>query len=163
MLKYFQDYLGGIIVLLAMITTLIAVRVYPDSITPSLVGLATNYTLLVPIYLNWVVKFFVDFEVYLGAVERIRQYITEPIEKCNPSPGIFFGRCIRKKLFSVGYYVSATEAITSRIIKLGDIKFENVVLSYGSSAEPALMGINLHIPPGQKVCEFFRRSHGITY
>lgn len=42
--------------------------------TPSLVGLAINYTLLVPIYLNWVVKLFADMEMYAGSVERIAGY-----------------------------------------------------------------------------------------
>ncbi|KAL7741933.1 hypothetical protein ACLKA6_012144 [Drosophila palustris] len=42
--------------------------------TPSLVGLAINYTLLVPIYLNWVVKLLADMEMYAGSVERIAHY-----------------------------------------------------------------------------------------
>ena len=46
----------------------------PTVITPALVGLAINYTLLVPIYLNWVVKFLADVEMYMAGVERIMQY-----------------------------------------------------------------------------------------
>lgn len=42
--------------------------------TPSLVGLAINYTLLMPIYLNWVVKLLADMEMYVGSVERIAYY-----------------------------------------------------------------------------------------
>lgn len=42
--------------------------------SPSLVGLAINYTLLVPIYLNWVVKLLADMEMYAGSVERIAHY-----------------------------------------------------------------------------------------
>ncbi|XP_046866471.1 ATP-binding cassette sub-family C member Sur [Drosophila willistoni] len=47
--------------------------------TPSLVGLAINYTLLVPIYLNWVVKLLADMEMYAGSVERIAHYAQEPV------------------------------------------------------------------------------------
>lgn len=73
-----QDYLGGVIVFVAIITALLTARLYPENATPSLVGLAINYTLLVPIYLNWVVKLLSDMEMYIGAVERIAQYIEEP-------------------------------------------------------------------------------------
>lgn len=49
--------------------------------TPSLVGLAINYTLLVPIYLNWVVKLFADMEMYAGSVERIASYTQQQQEQ----------------------------------------------------------------------------------
>lgn len=52
----------------------------PLTPTPSLVGLAINYTLLMPIYLNWVVKLLADMEMYIGSVERIAYY-TETQEK----------------------------------------------------------------------------------
>jgi len=48
--------------------------------TPSLVGLAINYTLLVPIYLNWVVKLLADMEMYAGSVERIAHYAQQQPE-----------------------------------------------------------------------------------
>ncbi|XP_037957308.1 ATP-binding cassette sub-family C member Sur isoform X2 [Teleopsis dalmanni] len=48
--------------------------------SPSLVGLAINYTLLVPIYLNWVVKLLADMEMYVGSVERIAYYAEEEME-----------------------------------------------------------------------------------
>ena len=70
-----QDYLGGVIVFVAIITALFAAEIYPQTTTPSLVGLAINYTLLIPIYLNWVVKLLADMEMYVGAVERIEHFI----------------------------------------------------------------------------------------
>lgn len=48
--------------------------------TPPLVGLAINYTLLLPIYLNWIVKFLSDIEMYMGAVERISDCSKLPTE-----------------------------------------------------------------------------------
>lgn len=69
----FQDYLGAIIVSSAIFVMLISAKLYPH-ITPALVGLAINYTLLVPIYLNWVVKFIAETEIYFGSVARISTY-----------------------------------------------------------------------------------------
>lgn len=71
----FQDYLGGIIVFVSIVTALFTAKLYPEAASPSLVALAINYTLLVPIYLNWVVKLLADLEMYIGAVERISLYI----------------------------------------------------------------------------------------
>lgn len=70
----FQDYLGGLLVFAAIIASLISIQMNPQKITPSLIGLAINYTLLVPMYLNWVVKFLSDMEMYMSAVERVQQY-----------------------------------------------------------------------------------------
>lgn len=70
-----QDFLGGFIVFLAIVTALLTAKYFPNSTSPSLVALAINYTLLIPIYLNWVVKLFADMEMYIGAVERISHYI----------------------------------------------------------------------------------------
>ncbi|XP_017042869.2 ATP-binding cassette sub-family C member Sur [Drosophila ficusphila] len=97
------DYLGGCIVFVATVTALAAASVSCRSYrtsqdeaaetyavnksgpelrpSPSLVGLAINYTLLVPIYLNWVVKLLADMEMYAGSVERIAHY-------AQPGPGI---------------------------------------------------------------------------
>ncbi|XP_052850782.1 ATP-binding cassette sub-family C member Sur isoform X2 [Drosophila gunungcola] len=52
--------------------------------SPSLVGLAINYTLLVPIYLNWVVKLLADMEMYAGSVERIAHYAQEQEQEQDP-------------------------------------------------------------------------------
>lgn len=57
-----------------MLVCLVASSLFPDTITPASVGLAINYTLLMPIYLNWVVKFLSDMEMYMGAVERVAHY-----------------------------------------------------------------------------------------
>ena len=70
----FQDYLGAVIVGSATFAALISAELYPDRVTPALVGLAINYTLLVPIYLNWVVKFTAETEMYFGSVARISAY-----------------------------------------------------------------------------------------
>lgn len=78
-----QDYLGGIIVFAAMLVSLISVSIKPALKTSTFFGLAINYTLLIPIYLTWVVKFLIDLEVYMGAVERVQRYSELPTENYN--------------------------------------------------------------------------------
>jgi hypothetical protein len=73
--NFLQDYLGAFIVFAAIFTSLISAYIFPENIQSSMVGLAINYTLLIPIYLNWVVKLLSDLEMYFGAFERIRYYI----------------------------------------------------------------------------------------
>lgn len=34
--------------------------------------MAINYTLMVPIYMNWIVKLLADMEKYMDAIRRIR-------------------------------------------------------------------------------------------
>jgi ATP-binding cassette subfamily C (CFTR/MRP) member 8 len=67
--------LGAFIVFIAIVTALCTAHIYPEKTASSLVGLAINYTLLVPIYLNWVVKLLADMEMYIGSVERVQYYI----------------------------------------------------------------------------------------
>lgn len=62
--------------MVALITT----TFFSSAISSAMVGLAINYTLLVPVYLTWVVKFFADLETYMSAVERIEEFATIPIE-----------------------------------------------------------------------------------
>jgi hypothetical protein len=66
-----QDYLGAIIVFIALLTALITSYLLPNETPPSLVAMALQYTLLIPIYLNWVVQLSANMEMYFGACERI--------------------------------------------------------------------------------------------
>uniref|UniRef100_A0A1I8P9M9 ATP-binding cassette sub-family C member Sur n=1 Tax=Stomoxys calcitrans TaxID=35570 RepID=A0A1I8P9M9_STOCA len=107
------DYLGGVIVFVAIVTALLAATIACNrgnedrhqhmmtahessssasdesvitiafSPSPSLVGLAINYTLLMPIYLNWVVKLLADMEMYVGSVERIAYYAQVNDDSCK--------------------------------------------------------------------------------
>lgn len=123
--------MGGIIVFLAIITALIVDALYPENTTPSLVGLAINYTLLIPIYLNWVVKLYADMEMYIGAVERIQFYIESKDKEVGHSTG---------------------KSVPISWPQKGDITFMNVSLRHGPNAkEEVITGLNLQIPAGQKV------------
>lgn len=86
---HFQDYLGAIIVFIAVQMALISSYLLPDETSASLVGLALQYTLLIPIYLNWVVKLYADMEMYFGACERISYYI----ENCYHEQQNFVESC----------------------------------------------------------------------
>lgn len=37
-----------------------------------IIGMAINYTLMVPIYMNWIVKLLADMEKYMDAIRRIK-------------------------------------------------------------------------------------------
>lgn len=74
--------MGAFIVFVAIATALCSVHLLPDN-GSSIVGLAINYTLLIPIYLNWVVKLFADMEMYFGACERISFYIDSCYHETN--------------------------------------------------------------------------------
>lgn len=41
-----------------------------------MIGMAINYTLMVPIYMNWIVKLLADMEKYMDAVRRIKEDMT---------------------------------------------------------------------------------------
>ncbi|KAF6206403.1 hypothetical protein GE061_017636 [Apolygus lucorum] len=122
------DYLGAVIVLLAMIVCLVCSWLMPEVVTPSLVGLAINYTLLVPIYLNWVVKFLSDVETHMAGVERVAGYIEMQPEDYKTNG--FIPRSWPSK---------------------GEIRFDNVSLRYDRSSEVAVTGLKLTITPGSKV------------
>jgi ABC-type multidrug transport system fused ATPase/permease subunit len=122
------DYLGGVIVFMSVVAALLTARLYSD-VTSSLVGLAVNYTLLVPIYLNWVVMFLADMEMYMSAVERVQQYALIPTEDYRLQGITVPGSWPQK----------------------GNIVFEDVSLRYDTSRGPIISNLNLHIPAGQKV------------
>ncbi|XP_022163687.1 ATP-binding cassette sub-family C member Sur-like [Myzus persicae] len=122
------DYLGGAIVFVATMVALITTTFFSSAISSAMVGLAINYTLLVPVYLNWVVKFFADLETYMSAVERTEEFATIPIENYRSESVI-------------------TRAWPSK----GYIVLDKVSVKYNESQEPVISNVSLNIPPGQKV------------
>ncbi|RLU19415.1 hypothetical protein DMN91_007972 [Ooceraea biroi] len=124
------DYLGAVIVVTAIIAVLLSAELYPNRVTPALVGLAINYTLLVPIYLNWVVKFTAEIEMYMGSVARISAYRnTQPENYCEET-GL---------------------RVTDTWPNKGEIIFEDVSLRYDADRNPVITDLSLKIPAGQKL------------
>lgn len=148
----FQDYLGGLLVFAAIIASLISIQMNPQKITPSLIGLAINYTLLVPMYLNWVVKFLSDMEMYMSAVERVQQYSSLNKEDFRELGIYIKSYCLI--LLNVWDFNCefADVSIPKNWLKQGEVKFSGVSLKYGDTKEPIIKNMNLHIPAGQKVC-----------
>ncbi|CAK9810065.1 ATP-binding cassette sub-family C member 9 [Anthophora plagiata] len=123
------DYLGAVVVGSAIFTALITAELYPHRMTPPLVGLGINYILLVPIYLNWVVMFTAETEMYLSSVARISAYRYAPVEN----------------------YVKNESCVSKNWPSKGEIVFENVSLRHDSQRELVISNLSLKIPAGQKI------------
>ncbi|XP_055301236.1 ATP-binding cassette sub-family C member Sur isoform X3 [Sitodiplosis mosellana] len=140
------DYLGGVIVFVSIVTALLTSQMYPEAASPSLVALAINYTLLVPIYLNWVVKLLADLEMYIGAVERISLYIN-PNDKGTSDNDTDESPCELMAIKPKEKYKAVPISWPHR----GDITFENVSLRYENQPENIVTNLNLVIPAGQRL------------
>ena len=99
-----------------------------DPLAPASLGLLISYSLLVPIYLAWVVKFVADMENYMNAVERVLEY-TDLEHEEDP----------RKYPIADATFVK------------GRLAFENVSLGYHLDNRVIVSGLNLTIRPGEKV------------
>lgn len=117
------------IVFIATLASLISSQIYADVVTPSMVGLAINYTLLVPVYLNWVVKFLAEVEMFMNSVDRINQYSNLETED----------------------YGESYKHVPSTWPSKGEVQFEDVSIRYGPDRPAILSGLNLIIPARQKV------------
>ena len=122
------DMAGSFIVFASVISCLINQEVQS-------IGLALNYSLLVPIYLAWVIKFLTDLESCLNAVERVIEYTDlehEDVEEDTEE--VAFDSC--------------------------EIEFCNVSLSHGDDIRPVVHHINLRVPQGQRLAIVGRSGSG---
>ncbi|KAG8183008.1 hypothetical protein JTE90_017096 [Oedothorax gibbosus] len=122
------DYLGGFILYVATLSSMFA-SIY-GNVSEAFVGMSMTYTLLVPIYLNWVVRNLASTEMYMSAVERVRNYSKLPTEEGPP-----------KDITNV----------PDNWPENGSISFQNVSMKYDSNSDPILKNITLSIKPGEKV------------
>ncbi|XP_055944779.1 ATP-binding cassette sub-family C member 9-like isoform X1 [Argiope bruennichi] len=122
------DYLGGIILFIATLSSIFA-AIYGD-VSEAFVGMSMTYTLLVPIYLNWVVRNLASTEMYMSAVERVRNY-----SKLSTEDGPAKDLC----------------DLSDEWPENGAISFQNVTMKYDSNSDPVLKNITLAIKPGEKV------------
>ena len=130
------DYTGAVMVFASVVINLAMGHWNSDGRTSAAsIGLSLNYSLLVPIYLAWVVKFVADIENYMNAVERILQYtgLESEVELETVSD------------------VGTPEEQNSMELSEGRIRFENVSLSHSVDMRAVISGLNLKIPAGQKV------------
>ena len=123
------DVIGALIVFISItIALLMTEHVVNDPLAPASLGLLISYSLLVPIYLAWVVKFVADMENYMNAGERVLEY-TDLEHEEDP----------RK------YPIADATFVKGRLV------FENVSLGYHLDNRVIVSGLNLTIKPGEKV------------
>lgn len=122
--------MGAAVVLVAMLLALFVHRSYPDQLTPGQVGLAISYTLMTPIYLQWVVRFWSELEMYFNAVERVLHY---------------------SNLRPESETVANATLVDNDWPKRGDIEIDHLSVTYHLNLTPVLRDLTLSIPHGQKV------------
>ncbi|XP_066953710.1 ATP-binding cassette sub-family C member 9-like [Macrobrachium rosenbergii] len=157
------DYIGGIIVFLATLASLLWSTVFGD-LSPAKVGLAISYTLLVPVYLNWVVRFLADTEMCLNAVERVHQYTTLGTEEspytkrrhrslspANNQHSSGISSISYRSTRSASYSTLKTFTLPQGWPLEGKVDFQNVTLTYDRTLEPVLTELNFSIRSGEKV------------
>lgn len=132
-LGFTLDFTGAVMVLASVLINLVVCHWYPGTRSSASVGLSMNYSLLVPIYLAWVIKFLADIENYMNAVERILEYTNLESESADES-----------------VMPSAPEEQISGLSE-GHVKFDNISLSHSMDLRAVIQGMSLDIPAGQKV------------
>ncbi|XP_050078932.1 ATP-binding cassette sub-family C member Sur [Anopheles maculipalpis] len=145
------DYLGAIIVFVAILTALITASLRPQSTSSSLIGLAVNYAMLVPIYLNWVVKLFAEMEMYGGAVERIQSFIESDVHRHRRLDGHGESRLVRSDVTGPVVAPFSYKSVPISWPLRGDIVYESVSLRYENQKENIITNLNLTIPAGQRL------------
>jgi ABC-type multidrug transport system fused ATPase/permease subunit len=125
-----QDSLGAAVVLVAMLLALFVHKNQPEYLTPGQVGLAISYTLMTPIYLQWVVRFWSALEMYFNAVERVLHY---------------------SHLQPESESTSESAVVDSQWPSKGDIEIVHLSVTYHRSLEPVLRDLTLTIAHGQKI------------
>lgn len=93
--------------------------------------------------------FFSEVEANLISVERVAFFTGVPTEKNYKS---------FESEFSKYLYVdnnvnlrALTMSPSEKIVKTGEVKFENVTARYGEDAEPVLKGLDFTVRPGEKI------------
>lgn len=110
-----------------------------------------TYTLLIPQYLNWVVKNMTLVEMYMSSVERIENYVRLPSEAAYREEQAKSSQLI--PFISIGSpgSPSSPNYARARWPHSGGVAFENITLKYDTSNQPVLNGVDIVIKPGEKV------------
>jgi len=132
------DVIGSVIVFTSVTIAIVMTEYTSDHSAPASMGLLISYSLLVPIYLAWVVKFVADIENYMNAVERVLEYTNLEHEEDT-----------RK------YPVD----IDTRYEK-GNIHFDSVYLGYYLDNRVIISSLNLSIQAREKVAICGRSGSG---
>lgn len=128
--------------LVAVTLALVVHHRYPDQLTPGQVGLAIGYTLMTPIYLQWVVRFWSELEMYFNAVERVMRY-----SHLRPESELPIGVDDHQETVTV----CPVRPVTADWPTKGEIEMSDVSISYHHSLEPVVRNLTLTIKHGQRV------------
>lgn len=146
------DYIGGVILFLSIVTTVLAAL--NGTISSSYVGLAVSYTLLVPIYLNWVVRQLAHMEMHMSAVERIAAYTILEDENATAKTDDRRGMSVKVRDLPKSWP------------SCGKILFDSVTIRYDTNSPIVLKSVSLEIRSGEKAsepmayrCSFFLNFH----
>ena len=138
------DFTGAFVVFVSVIVNMIFLpNFYPsdETLTAASIGLSMNYSLMVPIYLAWVVKFLADIENYMNAVERIVEYSDLAAEGDSTNEG-------RLEPVNEEGAKEVIQQIDNQDKKA--ILFDCVGLAH-SHSRAVIQGLTLEILPGEKV------------
>lgn len=132
------DYLGGVILFTATFTSISAALFW--GVPAAFVGFSLTGTLLIPVYLNWLVKNFASVEMNMSSVERILQYSDVPSEE-SCTKRLEPGELIAPKMKD-----EHKDWPTK-----GEIEFQSVSIRYETCFEPIVRNASFKIMPGEKV------------
>ncbi|XP_070559244.1 ATP-binding cassette sub-family C member 9-like isoform X2 [Ptychodera flava] len=127
-------FLGAIIILISALTSLISCTV--GAIPPSWVGLPLTYAISICGQANWLVRMFAECEMNMNAVERVEHYTRIKTEEYR-----------------------GTYTPRPRWPDKGNIKFEDVSVSYSNELEPVLEDFTVHFKAGEKDDRHIQRTH----
>eukprot|EP00095_Tigriopus_kingsejongensis_P009125 snap_masked-scaffold595_size129005-processed-gene-0.7 protein:Tk09125 transcript:snap_masked-scaffold595_size129005-processed-gene-0.7-mRNA-1 annotation:"cystic fibrosis transmembrane conductance regulator" len=123
------DFTGAVMVFVSIIINLLVSYQYPGERSSASIGLSMNYSLLVPIYLAWVIKFLADIENYMNAVERVLEYT----DLCAEED------------FQSG------QNLADDLSNEGSIRFDNVSLTHSLDLRAITHSLSLEVPTRQKI------------
>lgn len=151
------DFTGAFMVFASILISLVMSYRSPGEQSSASIGLSMNYSLLVPIYLAWVVKFIADIENHMNAVERILEYTNlnseEKQEECDENDdeqmGSGGGAGGGDKKKSAGELKKLLAV--AKLEEPSLIKFDLVGLSHSMDMRAVIQGLTLEIPAKQKL------------
>ncbi len=117
-----------------------------------------TYSLLVPVYLAWVVKFVADIENYMNAVERILEY--SQLEAEDGADCACACACACAEGGRGGDCACARAAAELESEGKAEVRFETAGLAHGREARCVVQGATLAIPAGQRVAVVGRSGSG---
>ena len=120
------------------------------------VGLAINYTLMTPIYLQWVVRFWSELEMYFNALQRVLHYSqlrqeSQPSQRVNMQ-NISLSACNIIHMYDASKQQLPTPAEDrAEWPTEGYIELKEVSIAYRPCLQPVVTGVNLKVSHGEKI------------